>query len=243
MFRLEQLSKHFGNVQALQGVDLHLRKGAVTALIGPSGAGKSTLFRLLLGLDWPDGGCLLVDGRPLVRSGLLHWRRQVGYAIQEGGLFPHLTAFDNVSLVARLLRWDVARIADRVDTLRALLRLPESALLRFPSQLSGGQRQRVALLRALMLDPPVLLLDEPLGALDPVVRRELQDELKSLFATLGKTVVLVTHDVAEACYLATQLVLLVDGGVAQQGSPDDLLRRPATPAVGEFMHAQRELPT
>lgn len=241
MFALDQVSKRYGDAVALDAVDLRIAAGRVTALIGPSGAGKSTLLRLLLGLEWPDAGRVLFEDEPLRRETLLAQRRRIGYVIQEGGLFPHLTAYGNVALLARTLGWAPAKIRARARELAALCRLPEDALERFPAQLSGGQRQRIGLIRALMLDPGVLLLDEPLGALDPLIRFELQEELKRLFGALGKTVVLVTHDVAESAFLADELVLLHDGRIVQRGTPDTLLARPVEPFVRAFLGAQRSL--
>lgn len=241
MFELRQVGKRYGNTVALDAIDLTIAPGRTTALIGPSAAGKSTVLRMLLGLEWPDTGQVRLHGAPLRRETLLEQRRRIGYVIQEGGLFPHLTAAGNAALLARTLGWERARIAARLRELAALCRLPEDALDRFPAQLSGGQRQRVGLIRALMLDPPVLLLDEPLGALDPIVRHALQDEMRALFAQLGKTVVLVTHDVAEAGYFGDTLVLLRQGRVVQQGSARALLDAPAEPFVGEFLSAQRTL--
>ena len=165
----------------------------------------------------------------------------IGYVIQEGGLFPHLSVRDNAALLARTLGWSKDRIAQRLEELAALCQLPPDLLARFPAELSGGQRQRVGLVRALMLDPPVLLLDEPLGALDPIVRHELQTQMRTLFAQLGKTVVLVTHDVAEAAYLADTLVLMRDGRVLQQGTARDLVDTPVDEFVTAFMTAQRTL--
>lgn len=241
MFELQDIAKRYGPVVALDGVDLHIDAAATTALIGPSGAGKSTVLRMLIGLDWPDRGVVLFDGEPLRRERLLEQRRRIGYVIQEGGLFPHLTAADNVALVARLLGWPAAKIAERSRELARLCALPDGMLQRYPAELSGGQRQRVGLVRALMLDPSVLLLDEPLGALDPVIRHELQAQMRELFATLGKTVVLVTHDVAEAAWLADTLVLLRAGRIVQQGSARELVEAPADPFVEQFMTAQRSL--
>lgn len=241
MFELQDIAKRYGPVVALDGVDLHIDSAATTALIGPSGAGKSTVLRMLIGLDWPDRGVVRFDGEPLRRERLLEQRRRIGYVIQEGGLFPHLTAADNVALVARLLGWSAAKIEERSRELARLCALPDGLLQRYPAELSGGQRQRVGLVRALMLDPPVLLLDEPLGALDPVIRHELQAQMRELFATLGKTVVLVTHDVAEAAWLADTLVLLRAGRIVQQGSARELAETPADPFVAQFMTAQRSL--
>ncbi len=241
-FVLDAVSKAYAHVPALRDVSVFFGAGCTTALIGSSGSGKSTLLRLLLGLDWPDSGRVLIDGEILQRDRVLAWRRCVGYVIQDGGLFPHLTAMGNVALMPRYLGWNSAQISARASELAALTHLPMSALLRYPAELSGGQRQRVALVRALMLDPQALLLDEPLTALDPIVRYELQDELKRIFDELGKTVVLVTHDLAEAAHFASRLVLLRHGRVIQDGSFRDLRERPADPFVSEFVQAQRRLP-
>ncbi|HEX9052437.1 MAG TPA: ATP-binding cassette domain-containing protein [Anaeromyxobacter sp.] len=221
-------------------VDLAVSRGETLALIGPSGSGKSTLLRLLLGLVRPDAGEVRFEGEP-VRAGDDAFRRRIGYVVQGGALFPHLTAADNASIVARHLRWDGARVARRLAELAALARLPADALARFPLALSGGQAQRVALVRALFLDPEVLLLDEPLGALDPLTRAELQDDLRRAFGELGKTVVLVTHDLPEAAFFARRLALLRDGRVVQEGSLDDLARAPADAFVTRFVRAQRAL--
>ncbi|MEO6137290.1 MAG: ATP-binding cassette domain-containing protein [Luteimonas sp.] len=241
MFELRQVTRHYGNAVALDGVDLTITAGRTTALIGPSGAGKSSVLRMLLGLDWPDSGEVRFDDAPLRRDALLEHRRRIGYVIQEGGLFPHLTAAANAGLLARTLGWSAQRIASRIDDLATLCQLPRDALVRYPAELSGGQRQRVGLIRALMLDPPVLLLDEPLAALDPIVRNELQTQMRTLFAGLHKTVVLVTHDVAEAAYLGDTLVLLRDGRVLQQGSARELMDMPTDAFVPAFMTAQRTL--
>ncbi|WP_375761714.1 ATP-binding cassette domain-containing protein [Corallococcus exercitus] len=244
MFLLEGVSKRFGAAQALHPLSLALPKGATTVLIGPSGCGKSTLLRLLNGLLRPDTGRVLFDGLPLPEEAdaLLAVRRRVGYALQGGGLFPHLTGARNVTLMARHLRWPEARIRERLSQLMDLTRFPAEALERLPGELSGGQRQRVALMRALMLDPDVLLLDEPLGALDPLVRHDLQTDLRGIFERLGKTVVLVTHDLAEAAFLGDGIVLMREGQVVQQGTLDDLEARPAEPFVSRFIQAQRPLP-
>ncbi|RKH11676.1 ATP-binding cassette domain-containing protein [Corallococcus praedator] len=244
MFILEGVSKRFGGLQALHPLSLTLPKGATSVLIGPSGCGKSTLLRLLNGLSRPDTGRVLFDGQPLAteEDALLAVRQRVGYALQGGGLFPHLTGAQNVTLMARHLRWPEARIRERLGVLMDLTRFPADALERFPGQLSGGQRQRVALMRALMLDPDVLLLDEPLGALDPLVRHDLQADLRGIFERLGKTVVLVTHDLAEAAYLGDRIVLMRDGQVVQQGTLEDLESRPGDAFVTRFIQAQRPLP-
>ena len=219
-------------------IDLSVERGRTLALIGPSGSGKSTVLRILLGLVAPDAGELRFDGAPASVADPA-FRRRIGYVVQGGGLFPHLTAAENATLVARWLRWGAARIGERLEALAALTRFPRDALARYPRQLSGGQAQRVSLMRALFLDPEVLLLDEPLGALDPITRADLQADLRRAFDELGKTVVLVTHDLAEASFLAHRLAVLCDGRVAQEGTLEDLARRPADPFVARFVRAQR----
>ncbi|XHH29804.1 ATP-binding cassette domain-containing protein [Xanthomonas euroxanthea] len=241
MFTLDQVSRRYGQAIALDAVSLQFASGITTALIGPSGAGKSTVLRMLVGLEWPDSGTVAFDGAPLQRASLQAQRQRIGYVIQEGGLFPHLDARSNVVLLAQTLGWTRQRIDQRLHTLCALCQLPPELLARYPAELSGGQRQRVGLIRALMLDPPALLLDEPLGALDPIVRYDLQAQMRALFAQLGKTVVLVTHDVAEAAYLADTLVLMRAGQVVQQGSARSLLEQPADPFVQRFLTAQRSI--
>jgi osmoprotectant transport system ATP-binding protein len=235
VFRLDGVTRRYGGRAALGPIDLAFARGRTCALLGPSGCGKSTLLRLLVGLIAPDEGRIFFEGAPVAPAA----RLRMGYVIQEGGLFPHLTAAQNVTIMARQLRWPAARVAARLDDLVALARFPGDGLRRYPAELSGGQRQRVGLMRALMLDPAALLLDEPLGALDPLVRADLQDDLRVVFRALGKTVILVTHDVGEAAYLGDRLVLLRDGLVLQDGAARDLLERPADPFVARFVGAQR----
>jgi len=239
MLELRGVSRSFGTTVAVDRVDLAVSGGTTTALIGPSGCGKSTLVRLMIGLLAPDAGEVVFDDDPLTPGNVIAARRRMGYVIQEGGLFPHLTAAGNVGLMARHLGWDRRRIAARIEQLARLTHFPTAGLNRYPVQLSGGQRQRVSLMRALMLDPEVLLLDEPLGALDPMIRAELQQELREIFRSLGKTVVLVTHDMGEATYLGDTVVLLRDGHIVQAGTPADLVRAPADEFVRRFLNAQR----
>jgi len=175
----------------------------------------------------------------VTRATAVELRRRMGYVIQDGGLFPHLTAAGNITLMARYLGWSRARVRDRLTELAELTHFPPEGLDRFPVQLSGGQRQRVSLMRALMLDPEVLLLDEPLGALDPMIRSGLQRELKSIFRTLRKTVILVTHDIGEAGFFGDEIVLLREGRAVQRGSLEDLVRTPAEAFVTDFVNAQR----
>jgi len=239
MFRLDHVSKAYQQRPAVENLTLDIAPGQTTMLIGPSGCGKSTLLRLLLGLVWPDEGTVRFDGRLLTPAWIAALRQRVGYVIQQGGLFPHLSARRNVTLMAEHLGWPPGRIASRVAELAALTHFPRDGLDRYPGELSGGQNQRVGLMRALMLEPEVLLLDEPLGALDPMIRFDLQQELRQIFASLRKTVVMVTHDLAEAAYLADTIVLLRDGRIVQQGPLDALLSAPADEFVTRFIQAQR----
>jgi osmoprotectant transport system ATP-binding protein len=239
MIALDNVSKRYGVRTAVQPLTLHVAARRTTVLIGPSGCGKSTLLRMIIGLVQPDTGSVRIDTTVLTRDSIERVRHGIGYVIQDGGLFPHLSVRDNVTLLARHLGRPRAAIDQRVDELRELAALPPDALSRYPQQLSGGQRQRVGLMRALMLDPSVLLLDEPLGALDPVTRYELQTELAAIFERLQKTVVLVTHDMGEAAFFGEEIVMLRDGRVVQQGSIEELLERPADDYVSAFIRAQR----
>ena len=239
MIELDGVSKKFGGTVALARTSLAVTPETTLALIGPSGCGKSTLLRLTLGLIHADEGTVRVAGTALDRSTVRSVRHKVGMMLQDGGLFPHLTAVGNVGLLPRYLGWSDERIAARTAELRDLVDLPEAAMQRFPSQLSGGQRQRVALIRALMLDPPVLLLDEPMAALDPMVRAALQEDLQRIFRALRKTVLLVTHDMAEAAFMGDEIALMREGAVLQRGSAEALLERPVDPFVTEFIRAQR----
>src|SRR4051812_23274816 len=225
--RLSNVTKRYGAGVAVDGIDLAFASGRTTALLGPSGCGKSTVLRLLLALVPPDGGEISVDGRPLAAHDVEALRRRIGYVIQDGGLFPHLTAAENVTLMARHLRWDPGRAARRLQELTALTRFPADALARYPNELSGGQAQRVAIMRALLLAPGALLLDEPLSALDPLVRAELRADLRTIFRSLAKTVIVVTHDVGEAAHLAEVVVLMRAGRVVQQGPFATLASAPA----------------
>jgi osmoprotectant transport system ATP-binding protein len=237
IIELRQVEKRFGAATALEATTLTLGPG-VNVLLGPSGSGKSTLLRLLTGLARPTAGEVRLWGQAVSAQSIGPLRRRLGYVIQEGGLFPHLTAGANVTLAARYFGWDARRIDARLEELSALTRFPRDGLTRFPAQLSGGQRQRVGLMRALMLGPELLLLDEPLGALDPMIRADLRADLLAIFRELRQTVVLVTHDLAEAEFFADRVVLLRDGRVVQQGSLSDLVERPADPFVTRFISAQ-----
>jgi len=241
VIRLEHISKSFDSSLAVQDLNLSIDAAKTTVLIGPSGCGKSTLIRLIVGLISSDSGHIFIEDQELSSENLLERRRKMGYVIQEGGLFPHLTARQNITLMAHYLKWDRSRIELRTAELAVLTKFPPDALERFPVQLSGGQQQRVSLMRALMLDPQILLLDEPLGALDPMIRYELQKDLKQIFISLQKTVLMVTHDLAEAAYFADHIVLMNEGSLVQQGRISDLYQKPETKFVTGFIQAQRSI--
>lgn len=239
MFSLNNVSKSFGNLQVLKPTTVEFRTGESTVLIGPSGCGKSTLLRILVGLIDADAGTILFDGTPLTTQNIQQQRQRMGYVIQDGGLFPHLTARQNVGLLASHLGWNQDKVKARVEELAELTRLPRVALDRYPSQISGGQRQRVGIMRALMLDPAVMLLDEPMGALDPLVRFDLQEDLRKIFRTLGKTSIMVTHDMGEAAFFGDRVMMLGEGEVVQEGRLEELIQNPTNEYVARFINAQR----
>jgi osmoprotectant transport system ATP-binding protein len=241
MIDLKGVSKSYAGKVVLHTLDLAIAPGRTTVLIGPSGCGKSSLLRLMIGLVRPDSGSIAIQGRELASATVLEVRRGLGYVTQDGGLFPHLTARRNVDLVARFLEWERHRIDARIDELAELTRFPTDGLDRYPAELSGGQKQRASLMRALMLDPPVILLDEPMGALDPMVRAELQSDLRAIFRSLRKTVVMVTHDLAEAGWFGEEILLMRDGRIVQRGSLRQLVEEPADPFVTRFVSAQRQV--
>jgi osmoprotectant transport system ATP-binding protein len=242
MLTLQDIYKSFEGKPVLSDVNLTVPKGATHALIGSSGSGKTTLLRITLGLIPFDRGYVKINDQALLSFTPVQWADRIGYVPQDGGLFPHITGFNNVTLMSKLRGWDTEKIAGRVEELRKLVELDSAVLNRFPFELSGGQQQRVAIMRAAMMDPEVMLLDEPMAALDPLIRRSLQRELKSIFQRLGKTVLLVTHDLGEAVYLAEKITLLHEGRVVQSGSYRELLLHPAVPFVTAFINAQRSLP-
>ena len=241
LVKLVNVSKRYADAAALHPTNLSIEHGKTTVLIGPSGCGKSTLLRLIIRLIQPDSGSIMFEGEPITPDNIDMLRRRIGYVIQEGGLFPHLTARANVVLMARHVGRSQEEMQPRLQELCDLTRFSENLLSRYPVELSGGQRQRVSLMRALMLSPELLLLDEPLGALDPLVRASLQKDLKEIFVRLQQTVVLVTHDLAEAIYFGDEIVLMNEGRVIQKGAVTDLRDNPADPFVSEFINAQRGL--
>jgi osmoprotectant transport system ATP-binding protein len=232
---VDEVKKTYGPTSVLSGVTLHVREGQRLALVGPSGCGKSTLLRLVLGLVAPDAGTVTVGDTKVSPQTAERIRLRSGYVIQDGGLFPHLTALENVALVPGRLGWTSARIHRRTSELFELTGLSPALGHRYPKELSGGQRQRVGLMRALVLDPDVLLMDEPLGALDPILRSRMQRDLLALFSRLGKTVLLVTHDMDEAAFLADEIAVMRHGRILQRGSFDELLARPEDPFVTELV--------
>ena len=239
LVKLVDVSKRYADATALHSTNLSVERGETTILIGPSGCGKSTLLRLIIRLIEPDSGSIEFDGEPITSDTIGELRRRIGYVIQEGGLFPHLTARANVLLMARHIGKSEDETQNRLVELCELTRFSVNLLSRYPVELSGGQRQRVGLMRALMLSPELLLLDEPLGALDPLVRASLQKDLKEIFARLQQTVLFVTHDLAEATYFGDDIVLMKEGRIVQRGSATVLRERPADPFVLEFINAQR----
>ena len=240
MIRFHKAGKSFGSAVALQPTDLGIQAHKTTVLIGPSGSGKSTVLRLISGLLEPTTGWVEINGKKLTRETLPEFRRRMGYVIQSGDLFPHLTARRNILLVAQELRLPTGEMTARVEELCVLTRFPGNLLDRYPVELSGGEQRRVSLIRALMLKPDMLLLDEPLGALDPMVRAGLLLDLKSLFERLTTTVVMVTHDLVEASRLGDWIVLLKAGRIVQQGPFAEFSLCPAQPFVSEFLHAQMD---
>jgi osmoprotectant transport system ATP-binding protein len=242
MIELNAVSKRYGSartgfVQALERVSLVCTRGATLAIVGESASGKSTILRVLTGLVQADEGTAFVGGIEIAPNVLPTVRLHIGYVIQEGGLFPHLTARENVELMARHTKRDIAWIRTRTDELLTMVRLTAETLERRPAELSGGQRQRVALMRALMLEPPVLLLDEPFSALDPLIRRDLQRDLRRITTNLGTTTLLVTHDLREADICADSVAIMQHGRILQHASLDTLRTAPATEFVHEFVEA------
>src|SRR5262245_496734 len=232
------VSKSYGKEAALHNVTVALVDGVTTAVVGPSGSGKSTLLQLINGLVRPSAGTVQVFGKPIDYERLPELRRQIGYAVQGTGLFPHLTVERNINLLARLVGWDAERIQTRARDLMERVGLPWSFATRYPHELSGGQHQRVGLCRAMMLQPPVFLLDEPFGALDPVTRNDIQLEFLRLQQSEPRTMVLVTHDLHEALKLAQRLIVLERGRIVQHGPGPEVVSAPANEFVRNFFQTQ-----
>lgn len=239
MISVSNIRKVYGFNTAIEDFTLNIPKGKTVSLIGPSGCGKSTLLRIIMGLIEQDSGSVSIAGEVLTKENVLELRRKMGYVIQKGGLFPHLTNRQNCTLVVDFLKWDSNKVSQRIEELAQLTKIDRSMLDRYPGELSGGQQQRISLIRALMLDPEIILLDEPLGSIDPLVRYELQQDLKAIFEKLHKTVLLVTHDLGEAAFLGDEIVLMRKGGIEQKGAIKDILKKPNNEFVEQFISAQR----
>jgi len=244
MIDLEAVTKRFAGAArpAVDRLSLAIPAGELCVLIGPSGCGKTTTMRMINRMIEPDAGRIQVAGRDVMAQDAVELRRSVGYVIQHVGLFPHWSIADNVATVPRLLGWDEARISRRVDELMALVGMePAQYRERFPRELSGGQKQRIGVARALAADPPVMLMDEPFGAIDPITRKHLQNEFLKILRQLKKTIVFVTHDIDEALKVGDRIAILRDGALVQYDTPEALLTRPANAFVEAFVGADRAL--
>ena len=243
MITMRNVTKRFdqGGAAAVENLDLDVPEGITVALVGPSGCGKTTTMRMINRLIEPTSGEITVGGRDVRSADAIKLRRHIGYVIQQVGLFPHMTVAENVGSVPRLLGWDAARIDARNRELMELVGLDPAMLSRYPRQLSGGQRQRVGVARALAADPPVLLMDEPFGAIDPIARTRLQNEFKQILRRVRKTVVMVTHDIDEAVRLGDRIAIMRDGRIVQYDTPEAILSHPADAFVENFVGADRAL--
>jgi osmoprotectant transport system ATP-binding protein len=236
---LENVTKQYGDKQVVAGVSLDLRAAELTVFLGPSGCGKTTTLKMINRLLPLTSGRILVGGEDTAKVDPIALRRRIGYVIQDVGLFPHYRIRDNVALVPRLLGWDEPRIRNRVREMLELVKLSADLETRFPRELSGGQRQRVGVARALAGDPEILLMDEPFGAVDPVNRAFIQVEFRRIQQQLGKTVVMVTHDLGEALKLGDRVAVFNAGRLEQLSAPDELVDQPATPFVAEFLGGRK----
>lgn len=239
MVDIKKLTKSYENKIVLNNISFDFKKANTSVIIGQSGCGKSTLIKLILGLIEQFKGEIFIKGQRLSSENIRTIRHQTGYVTQGGGLFPHLTAFENIALMPRFFKWEEQKIKSRIIELLDLTKLPTELIDQYPKELSGGQKQRVSLMRSLVLDPDLILLDEPLGALDPIIRKQLQDDLKEIFSTLNKTVILVTHDMGEAVYFADEIILMNEGQIIQNGRAEELIHRPVNDFVSDFINAQR----
>ncbi|MES5395802.1 betaine/proline/choline family ABC transporter ATP-binding protein [Bacillus amyloliquefaciens] len=240
MLTLENVSKMYkGGKKAVNSINLNIAKGEFICFIGPSGCGKTTTMKMINRLIEPSEGRILIEGRNIMEQDPVELRRSIGYVIQQIGLFPHMTIQQNITLVPKLLKHPAEKRKERARELLKLVDMGPEYLDRYPHELSGGQQQRIGVLRALAAEPPLILMDEPFGALDPITRDSLQEEFKKLQKTLHKTIVFVTHDMDEAIKLADRIVILKAGEIVQAGTPDEILRFPANEFVEEFIGKER----
>ena len=240
MVTFENVTKRFGKQTIISNLNLHIPRGKFTVLIGPSGCGKTTTLKMINRLIEPTGGVIKVDGKSITELNAVDLRRGIGYVIQQVGLFPNMTIEQNIEVVPKLLKWPKDQRHTRTQELLKMVEMdPTQYLHRYPSELSGGQQQRIGVLRAMAVSPPIILMDEPFGALDPITREALQDEIKKLQTSLGITIVFVTHDIDEAVKLADVIVLMKDGHIVQQDSPENILSNPANDYVREFIGKKR----
>ncbi len=239
--RLQQVTKKYGELFAVEQLDLDLQGGELLILIGPSGSGKTTTLRMINRLIEPDDGVITINDHDIMEFDPVRLRRNIGYVIQDIGLFPHMTIKENIGLVPRLEGWSGQEISDRVKHLLDFVSLPpESFMDRYPGQLSGGQQQRVGLARALAMDPPLLLMDEPFGALDPILRKQLQDEFNVIKQEIGRTILFVTHDIDEAFKLGDRIGIMSDAKLIQIGTPEELILHPENELVSDIVDAKRK---
>lgn len=242
MLEFKNVSKVYaGGKKAVDNLDLHINAGEFIVFIGPSGCGKTTTMKMINRLVKPTEGKILINGENIMEKNIVQLRRSIGYVIQQIGLFPHMTIRENIALVPRLMKKSVEERNNKADELIELVNMPKEFLDRYPHELSGGQQQRIGVLRALAANPPLILMDEPFGALDPITRDSLQAEFKHLQRTLGKTIIFVTHDMDEAIKLADRIVIMKDGKIVQMGTPDEILRNPANEFVEDFIGKDRLL--
>ncbi len=244
LLKLENISKVYkGKKKAVNNISLEIKKGEFICFIGPSGCGKTTTMKMINRLIEPSEGAIYINGENILEKDPVDLRRQIGYVIQQIGLFPHMTIYENMMLVPKLLKWSENEKRERAEELLKLVDMDPEFLDRYPNELSGGQQQRIGVLRALASNPPLILMDEPFGALDPITRDALQEEFKNLQRTLDKTIVFVTHDMDEAIKLADRIVILKGGEIVQVGTPDEILRNPVNAFVEEFIGKDRMLQT
>lgn len=243
MIELKNVTKKFNGMEAVDHLSLRLEKGKLTMFIGPSGCGKTTTLKMINRLIEPDEGDILVNGKSIYEQEAVALRRSIGYVIQNVGLFPHYSVYDNIALVPRLLEWEEKRIRDRVYELLELVTLNASYAKKYPLQLSGGEQQRVGLARALAADPEILLMDEPFGAIDPINRAKLQDLFLEIQESIQKTIIFVTHDINEAIKLGDRIAIMNAGRLVQYGTPNEILQNPKDEFVGDLLGADRNLKT